>query len=609
MWSPLTLSLEDLPSRPHRMYNAIGRLAPGATLERARREMESIGAQIAAENPESNRGWSVALIPAHEQLVGDMRLTLWFLFGAVLLVLLIGCVNIANLLLVRASQSARDFAIRASLGAGQWQLIRRSLMESLVLAAVGGIAGILVANWGIALLRSVLPGNTPRLATMGLDVDVLAFTALVTLASGLAFGLIPAIRTAGLNLVGILQAGNSSTLAGRKARFVSAAMIVSQVTLAFVLIAGAVLTSRSFFRLLDVDPGFRRQNVTSIVLSLPRTRYGDSDSRREFFRPLLERLKPQPGFDATGAVSRLPMSAVGVEFELPFTVSGLDVASPSERPRAEYRAVVPGYFEAMAIPLVKGRRIDSTDSFQAHKIVVINEALARRYFPDRDPIGQKLLQMPMIGDLEIVGVVADVRHHGLEAEIQPEVFVPFTQLPLDEMHIVVYSKLPLSQVVSQVRSEVLALDPQLPLTSVSTMEELLSDSVAQPRLNMILLVGLALCAATIAAIGIYGVVSHSVVRRTRELGLRMALGADRSDTVVLILREVLTIVAIGAALGTVAAIGLGQLIASLLYELSPADPTTYALVATGVLLVSLLASTLPVMRATRLDPVQTLKQS
>jgi putative ABC transport system permease protein len=605
-WSPLTLDVQTLASRPHRMLNAIGRLRPDVTLEQAQADMSTVARQIAAEDPKNSEGWGVSLVPTRDQLVGDIRSTLWVLFGAVTLVLITGCVNVSNLLLVRSTEAARGYAIRATLGAGSAALLKRSLTESLVLAGLGGLTGVGVAYGAVAFLRNVIPDSIPRAQDIGLDVTALSFALGVALLAGLAVGLLPALRAMRPNLGTVIQESGRGAGFGRRARLVINGLVAVQVALAIVLLIGAGLMVRSFDRLTKVDPGFRTEGVVTVAVALPRSRYTDSEAQRLFFNQLVERVRGLAGVEEVGAVSALPMSTVGVEFEMPFSILGLDAESPTERPRADYRGVVTGYFPAMAIPLVRGRLFNELDGADGRGVALVNERLADRYFRDRDPIGQ-MLDVPMAGSLTIVGVVGDVHHEGLSSDTQPEMFVPITQLALSEMHVVVYTTLDESVMSDRIRQEVLALDPDLPPTEVGTVAERLTRSVAEPRFNMALLIGLALSALVLSCIGVYGVVSYAVVQRTGEIGLRMALGAGSGETARLVVAGAVRVVIVGVILGLAGSAALSRLMVSLLYGITPTDSATYLTVAGGIVLLGALAAALPALRAARIDPIVALR--
>ena len=606
-WAPLTLDLRSLASRPHRMYKTIGRLAAGATIDQARGEMGRIAADIAREHPDSNAGWSVSLVPAHEQVVGKIGSTLWVLFSAVVLVLLIACANIANLLLARSALAARDFAVRAAFGAGRWPLVRRSLAESGAFAAAGGGVGLALAWMGIRLLRPLIPLTVPRADSVGLDGSVVLFAVAMTVGAGLIFGAVPAWRAMRPNLLTALQEGGRSSTLSRRSRWLSDTMVISEVAIALVLVIGAGLLLRSFVRLSSVNPGFRTSNVVAMHVVLPDVRYRGSAPRKQFFGELLTRLKTVPAFDEVSAVSALPMSPLGVQFELNFTIDGLASASPSERSRARYRGVMPGYFEAMSIPVVEGRTFDDFDGREtSQKVAIVNETLAARYFAGR-PIN-RVVSMPMAGDLTIVGVVGDIKHDGLAAAQAPEIFVPYERLALAEMQIVAVTTLPKADAASAARAVLAGLDPDLPLGKVSRIEELVSMSIAQPRFNLLLIAGLALSAATLAAVGVYGLVTYSVTRRTVEIGLRAALGAAPRQAFFLVVRAALVLVMAGVFAGIAGAAALGKTLESLLFGVSAFDPATYVAASVTLILVGLAAAAVPAMRASRIDPVRALRQ-
>jgi putative ABC transport system permease protein len=570
--------------------------------------MDRIAANIARDNPETSAGWGVALVPAHEQVVGDIGSTIWVLFGAVVLVLVIACANIANLLLARSTRTAKEYAVRAAMGASQWALVRRSLVESGSLAGLGGLAGLLVAWWGIGALRPLIPANVPRADSIGLDIPVLLFTGVTAVTAALIFGLFPAWRAMRPHLVEVFQESGRGSSMSRSARRLSDVMVIAEVALALMLLVGAGLLIRSFVQLSSVDPGYRTSGIVAAHIVLPASRYGPSVAKKQFFDTLIQRVNTIPGVERASAVSALPMSPLGVQFELPFTIDGLAETSPSERPRARYRAVTQGYFEAMGIRLVDGRTFDDFDGREnGPKVAIVNELVARRYFPDVTPL-DKLVRIPMAGDLHIVGVVADIRHDGLAASAAPEVFVPYFQFALSEMQVVVATTQRADTIATQMRAMVSQLDPALPIAKVSTIEDLVSSSVAQPRFNMILLAGLALCAALLAALGVYGVVTYAVARRTTEIGIRMALGADAGGTFRMVVLGAGRIVLAGVVLGLSGAALMGKSIESLLFGVASLDAATYVAAALGTVAIGLLAAVLPAVRATRIDPVSALRQ-
>jgi putative ABC transport system permease protein len=607
-WSPLVLEPGAQPSRPHRMYNVIGRLGDGVSLEQARADLEAVAAGIAAENPDTQAGWSVTLVPAHAQIVGDVASTLWVLFGAVLLVLVIACANVANLVLARSTRSAKDFAVRAAFGAGRFALVRRSLVESSLLAALGGGAGMALAWWGTGVLAAIVPATVPRADRIGVDATVLAFAFGITAGAAIVFGLVPAWRAMRTNVLDVLQEGGRAALGSHRGRRVAHALVILEVALALVLLVGAGLLVQSFSRLTAVDPGFRTSGVTAVHVALPASRYGPAASKRQFFTDVLELLASLPGVRSVGAVSALPMSPLGQDFDLPFTVDGLEATSPAERPRANYRGVMAGYFETMGIALREGRLFTEFDGREdGPEVAVVNETAARRYFRDGSPIN-RVIRIPMAGDLTIVGVVADVRHYGLDAVPEVEVFVPYDQFPLSEMQVVLEVDDEAGSIAPAFRTLLAGLDPAVPMGRVSSVEELMAASIAEPRFNTALLVALALSAALLAAIGIYGVVTYTVARRTSEIGLRMALGADPWRTFRQVVFEAVRVVTTGVVIGLGGAALFGRSLRGLLYGITPLDPLTFALAGVAIIACGAVAAALPARRASRVDPVTALRE-
>lgn len=607
-WTPLTVDYTALASRPHRMYATIGRLADGVTLEQADADMARVAAGIAREHPDSNAGWGVALVPAHEQVVGDIGSTIWVLFGAVVVVLLIASANIANLLLARSAKASKDFALRAAFGASRGVLLRRSLVETAVLAVAGAAAGLALAYWGSGVVRSLMPATVPRADGIGMDWAVLGFTAFVAIGAGVLFGFVPALRAMRPNVLEILQDNGRGATGGRVARRLTDTMVVAEVALALVLVVGAGLLIRSFVQLTSVDPGFRTEGVTAVHIALPSSRYARPVQKSQFFMTLATQLAESPRVEHASAVSALPMSPLGVQFELDFTIDGLMAASPTERPRAAYRAVLPEYFETIGMSILEGRTFNRFDGRgDGQKVAIVNETLARRYFDGVDPIN-KLVRLPMAGDLTIVGIVKDVRHQGLDATTQPEVFVPYFQFALSEMQVVVQSDMSPSEVATAVRALVAQADPALPMGQVSSIEELLATSVAQPRFNMILLSALALCAALLAAVGVFGVVTYSVARRTSEIGLRMALGADPDRTFRFVVGGALRIILIGVVVGLAGAAASSQWLQSMMFGVPTLDPMTYAAAGAVLVVVGAGAASLPALTASRVDPVVAIRE-
>jgi predicted permease len=606
LYFPMRMSDQVLLDRNHRMFDAVARLGEGATLGAARAELDAMATQLEREFPDSNEGWSLTAVPLRQELVGNLSATLWVLSGAVLLVLITACANIANLLVARATVTAREFAVRAALGARPRDLARRSLVESLLLGAIGGGLGLLLASWGTAILRSVIPDSIPRGDAISLDPVVLLFAMAMSLGATLLFGALPAARAVSPDLIELLKPAGAfgATGGGRRLR---EAMVVLEVAVAIVLLVAAGLMVRSFARLSDVDPGFRQQGAVAVAVQLPGSRYGRSEFR-PFFERLVTRTASLPGVRAAGAVSDLPMSSVNLDFDLEFSILGVDSTDPTMRPNADFRLVVPGYFEAMDMRILAGRDFDTTDAVADRTVAIINETLATRYFRDLDPIGQ-IARVPMLGDVEVVGIVNDIRHSGLQSRYESEMFVPFGSIATGQMHVVAWADRDPSSVARDIGAVLAEMDAELAPAQIVAIEDLLWESVAQPRFNTALLSGLALSAALLAIVGTYGIVAYSVTRRTGEIGIRMALGASSEATVWLIVRQAMGVILAGAVLGLAVALGSARLLAELLFEVGATDPTTYALVLIAALGLGATAAWIPARRATRIDPVAALRDS
>jgi predicted permease len=611
IWKPLAIDAALADPRGMRVYNVVGRLNDDVSVEQARSEMSAIAVGIQRENPESNRGWGVNVTPALEQLVGGFNTLVAVLAGAAALVLLIGCVNVANLVLARASTNQREFAVRAALGAGRGQLLRTSLAESLTLVFLGGGLGLVLAFSGVAVLRRIVPPDIPRIDQIGIDGAVLGFTVLASLFAGVLFGLYPALRAMRPRVTDVLQDGGRGGTGGRMSGRLLNGMVAAQVALALLLLLSAGVMIKSFSGLLQVEPGFRTEDVIVATVSIPD--YGFNNPQRQaemglkqaaFWNQLVDRVGSLPGVEAAGAVSALPMSPHGADFDLPVSILSRD-AAPTEQPRVQYRATVPGYFEAIGMTLIRGRLLDRFDREEGRPVVVLNESAAQLLFGDSNPVGH-LLGVPMAGRIEVVGVVADVRHAGLDAPPSPEMFVAYENFPSADMHLVVHSPTGQADLARAIRTEIDAAWPGLFGTRLVTMEGLISESLAQPRFNMALLLSFALCALVLATVGIYGVTSYLVVRRTGEIGVRMALGSDASSTFRLVVSQTLGYVLLGGVLGVVAYAFAAGVIRGLLYEVSPLDPLTLVSVVALLIVTAAGAAAIPARRATRVDPVTAL---
>ena len=605
LWLPVAFAPSELTGRARRLFNVMGRLADGATLDQAQAELDAIALGLAEDYGDSNAGWGVTIERAKD-LLQEANQHLLILLGAVGFVLLIACANVANLLLARAAEREREIAIRRALGAGRLSLMRQLLFESLALAVLGGGAALLLSVWGVDLILALEPGEIPGWNHVGVDVNVLIFTAMLAVVTALIAGMVPALQASSPDLAESLKEGSAKftgAASGRKAR---SALVVSEVALAVVLLVGAGLLIRSFSRLLNVDPDYSTDKILSTSIFLPETRYTNETQEHAFFRDLVERVENLPGVVAAGASTAPPMNAVGIDFDLPFDIDGQQPHEPGKAPQADYRVVTPGYLGVMGIPLLRGRALTDADRQGVPRVMMINETMARRFFAGEDPIGRRV-RIP-IGDWhEVIGVVGNIRHRGLDSEQRPEVYVSYHQKMLGGMVLVAKTAGDPHDLAKPVERQVFALDPELAVTRITTMAELVSDSVAKRRFNMLLLGSFAGLALVLAVIGIYGVISYTVSRRTREIGVRMAMGARRRDVVRMVLLDGLALAGAGVAIGTVGAFAVTRLLDSLLFEISPADPVTFVGVPLVLLAASLVACYLPALRATRVDPVLALR--
>ncbi|HSB12440.1 MAG TPA: ABC transporter permease [Blastocatellia bacterium] len=586
------------------ILRVIAKLKDGVSLDAARAEMSALAARTAQQYPDSNDGVGTTLVPLHEQLVGNVRLPMLVLLGAVALVLFIACTNVANLLLARAATREKEVAIRAALGASRGRLIRQHLTESVVLAGVGGAFGMLVAFWMVDVLVSFAPKGTPRLEEIAVDRSVLGFTLGVALLTGLAFGLAPALLSSKTNFDSALKEGGRDVRSSSRGNRVRAALVVSEVSLALMLLVGAGLLIKSFLNLQQVDPGFNPEGLLRVDVGLPRTRYSERAKTAAFFKQLVDRVSALPGVEAAGSVSTLPLSGGGTDSS--FLIEGQPQPEPNREPVAHYAKVTPDYFRAMGIRLLKGRVFSDADSADSPRTALISEEMARRYFPGEDPLGKRLL-FGSKDRREIVGVVSDVKFFGLNQDARPTMYFSEQQYPERGMSLVVRaSGDPMTQAAA-VQTEVQGLDRDLAVSNVMTMESLVSNSLSEPRFVLLLLGVFAGAALALSVIGVYGVVSYSVAQRSHEIGVRMALGAQMSDVLKLVVGRGMALVGGGIALGLAGAYALSRVMESLLFGVGARDFGTFA--ATAVILagVALGACFVPARRATKVDPMIALR--
>ncbi len=611
LWVPLALRRNEIAATGARFLDVVARLHPGVTVERGSDELQTIAARLKEVRPWSNKDVSADLVPMAEVVVGDSRRPLLLLFGAVGLVLLIACANVANLLLVRAAARGRESAIRTALGAGPSRLIRQLLTESVLLALLGAAGGLLLAAWGTGLLVQALPAGTPRLDQVRLDGMVLVFTLVVATLTGIVFGLAPALRAARPDLVSELtEAARGS--GGRQRRRLGAALIVSEIALALVLLVSAGLLLRSFAAVTRVDPGFDTEHVTAVRIALPGGRYGSPAQAVLFYQSLIARAREVPGVQESAVASSVPFGNAG--FSLSIAIEGRPApARLEDTPTIFPRAISAGYFHAMGIRLREGREFESSDRSGAMRVGVINETAARRFFPGESPLGRRFTPDDDGGVLQVVGVVSDVRAFGLSSEPRPELFLPIEQASRNHwewtgraMSLVVRAGTD-ARLDAPLREAVWSLDRSLPIYSTWTVRDLMAQSVAPRRLFMLLIAGFAAVALVLAAIGIYGVMAFTVSQRNREMGIRVALGAVRQDVFRLVVGRAMVLTGLGLAVGLLGAVAATRLLTQSLFGVRPIDPLTYLTISVLMCAVTFVASYLPARRAARVDPMVALR--
>jgi putative ABC transport system permease protein len=600
---------EEVKRRDSHFLRLVGRMKPGVSIEQCNAELNAISSRLAKEYPETNTNRSNLVVGLHKDIVGDVRPALVTVLAAVLFVLLIACANVANLLLARATARQREIAIRAALGASRWRIICQLLLEGFLLALVGALGGLLIAWWGMDLLRVFGPQDVPRLGEIAINAPVWIFTFAAAVLSTLIFALIPALQVTRPNVSQSLQEGGGRGAVGPESHRLRGLLVISQVALSLLLLVGAGLLIKSFANLRATKPGFDPSHAVTLHLSLPKVKYPDPNQHREFFEQILPKLATIPGVEAAGGAMPMPFS--GNDRGSSFTVAGQPPLARGNHPIASHLTITPGYFHAMKTPLLAGRDFNLHDTKDSMLVVIVNEAFVRRFLGGRNPIAQRIVldqEDNKTTTLEIVGVVASSHHETLAAEAQPEFYIPHTQDPTRRMDIVLRtSAAELSGLQAAFRNVVQAYDKDIYIPALETLEQRIGTTLAQPRFNMMLLGTFAGVAMILAAIGIYGVIAYSVAQRTREIGIRMALGAQRRNMLQMILWQSFSLVGIGLFAGLLGALGLARLMTSLLYGVTAHDLSIYAIVLIVLSSAALLASYFPARRAMQVDPMVALR--
>lgn len=604
---PSTVDPASLSTRRNRFLIGIARLKAGVSARQAQADIETIAGQLEQQYNDTNAGLSASIVPLREHIIGKIQSALLVLLVAVGFVLLIACANVANLLLARAAARRKEIAIRTALGAGRLRLIRQLLTESILLALVGAAFGLLLAYGGIRLLRGLNPANIPRLTEIDIDGRVLGFTFLIAILTGIIFGLAPALQASKADLNETLKEGARGSTGGINRQRVRSLLVVFEVALTVLLLIGAGLMIKSFISLQNVNPGFNPENTLTMMVNLSTSEYSDEHQVEAFFEQALKKIEALPGVQSAGVVTSVPLTTTSI-IRLRFIVDEHPPANAAEVPRANYRSISHNYFRAMSIPLVKGRFFTEQDRDKSPAVVTVNETMANRYWPGEEPIGKRLT-IPFLEGVsrEVVGVVADVKHSSLDTESGAEMYVPYLQKPFNFMAVVARTASDPLSMVNAVRGEILSVDKKQPVYDVKTMQQIVSESVSQPRLYMLLLGIFAALALVLAAVGIYGVMNYSVAQRTHEIGIRMALGAQRGDILKMIVGQGMLLAIIGIALGLVAAFVLTRVIESLLFGVGARDVATFCVIPVVLAVVAFLSSYIPGRRATRVDPMVALR--
>jgi putative ABC transport system permease protein len=604
LWVPINFDASpDMKQRKAHFMRPIGKLKPGVTLAQAQADTDVIARRLEEQYPDSNTGWNLRLVSLREQLVGNTRPTLLLLFGAVGFVLLIACANVANLLLVRAATREREIALRTALGASRWRIVRQMITESVLLSIIGGTLGALLAVWGVELLVRLGGDSLPATAPVTIDATVLWFTLLISVITGLLFGLAPALRTMKLNLSESLKEGGRSSSEGGRRNRTRSVLVVLESAVAVVLLIGAGLLIRSLNQLQNTNPGFDPHKVLTMRIDLSKQKYSTREIAANFFTQLESRVGSLPGVESVGFVSELPLS--GQKNDMPFTVDGRPPVAINDSFGADWRRVNHQYFKALQIPLLRGRNFTEQDVQQGAKVLVVSERLASTVFPNEEPLGKRLILAIGKDPWEIIGIVGDIRHKALAIEPLPAMYVPTYQI--GGTNLVIRTQGDPTNLAVAVRKEIRAIDQDQPVAAVRTMDTWVNTSVAEQRYRTALLGLFALLALVLASTGIYGVMSYTVNQRTHEIGVRMALGAKRFDVLRMVVRQGMLLVVLGVGIGLVGAFALTRVMSTLLFGVTAKDPVTFVAVAALLTLVAFIACYIPARRATKVDPLVALR--
>jgi putative ABC transport system permease protein len=609
-WTPVHISNPVAANfRGVHFLRTYARLAAGVTLQQAGAEMRLIDEQLATQYPADNKNRTTALIPLQERIVGQSRNALLILFAAVSLVLLIACANFANLLMARGAERGREIVIRTALGAGRWRIVRQLLTESILIAVVGGVIGVVFAWWGTSLLIALKPQNLPRLDEIGVDVRVFGFTLGVSLLTGVIFGLLPALTASRAAIGAGLKEGGRSATSSRSQQRLRNAFVIGELAVALILLVGAGLLVKTFWKLRNVDAGFSPDHLLTMRVELPETRYKEIDPQTRFRSQALANINSLPGTQSA-MISELPLSGDSLNHD--FLIEGRPPIAAGDEPSLETRSVMGDYFHVMRIPLKSGRDFQQQDFDQNAPLVgIANDEMVKQYFPNENPLGKRVrwARNPAVQWIEIVGIAGNVKHFGLDLPEQPALYSPYTQINSWKrwMSFAVRTQSDPAALTQAVKEQIWQVDSQLPITKVQTMNEVAAASFDARRFNMLLLTLFAGLALALAAVGVYGVMSYAVTQRTHEIGIRMALGAQVGNVMRLVMKSGLVIAVAGVAIGLAGAVALTRLMSSLLFAVEPTDKATFAGVALCLLMIALTACYIPARRATKVDPLQALR--